>query len=304
MGNKLSKVLGNPFCLYEHFANRAVFRLIPDWLHLRLMFRGTVGVWPDLDDPKTYNEKLQWLKIHDRNPLYNKLVDKFRVKQWVAGRIGGEHVAKTYAKWDNAEDIDISNLPDQFVLKTNHDCGGVAICRNRAEFDLEAAQKKLSSHLKINYYWRTREWPYKDVEPCVFAEEYLDSGATGDIPDYKVSCFGGVPRLIEVHLGRSAEHTCDYFTPNWDPLPEIEWADIPKSKNAIEKPSCLDEMLRLSSLLTKGFPQARADWYILGDRLLFGELTFFSDAGFGRMDEHTATMLGSWIDLGLAYDNR
>lgn len=122
--------------------------------------------------------------------------------------------------------------------------------------------------------------------------------------DYKVSCFGGEPRLVEVHEGRSTNHTCDYYTPEWRPLPDIEWDGLLKSESGSKAPDCLDEMLRLSSALTEGFPQARADWYVVGDRMLFGELTLFSDAGFGVMDERTAATLGSWIDLGLAYDNR
>ena len=410
------------------------------------MYRGTVGKKLNLEMPKTYNEKLQWLKLHDRNPLYNTLVDKYRVKSWVAERIGDEHVTETYAMWEKAEDIDITDLPDRFVLKTNHDSGGVAICSDRSTFDLDAAKKKLGKHLKTNYFWRTREWPYKDVKPCIFAEEYLDPAegksdltdykimcfdgkarceftctdrSEGDLrvdffdpewkhlpftrhypnaqvlpeapaslkqmlsdaellsknipfvradfyevagqyffgeltlfpgggfeefdpaswdeklgswiqlpssigggcllgeqtllwvhgnemsescpADYKVSCFGGVPKLIEVHHGRFSEHTCDYFTSMWEPLPNLEWDDIPKSKYRIAKPSRLPEMLNFSSLLTEGFPEMRADWYLEGDRLIFGELTLFSDGGFGVIDDVTDSLLGSYIDLDLAY---
>ena len=122
--------------------------------------------------------------------------------------------------------------------------------------------------------------------------------------DYKVNCFGGIPKLIEVHLGRLTNHTCDYYTPRWELLPEIDWAGLPKSLDGVEKPACLDEMLNLSSSLAADYPQVRVDWYVVGDRMLFGELTFFNDAGFGRMDDYTAAKLGSWIDLSLAYDNR
>lgn len=444
----LKRVVENPYLVYRRMAARGLTNWVPDELHLKMMYRAELGTWPNLKSPKEFNEKLQWLKLHDRNPLYTTLVDKFRVKRWVADRIGPEHVTKTYATWRRAEDIDISNLPERFVLKTNHDCGGVAICRDRAVFDLDAAKEELSKHLKTNYYWRTREWPYKDVMPCVFAEEYLDPAEGEDLydyklfrfsggrlvtlvvtdrftggalsktffddewhalpisegghpmwpklgrpaafeqmkamadrlgeefpfvrvdfyesagnlyfgemtfypnsgfgrfepsewdrkfgdwidlekvrggwllvsdswalwahagsvtescpADYKVSCFGGEPRLIEVHKGRSTNHTCDYYTPEWRPLPDIEWAGLPKSEEGTEAPACLDKMLRFSSILTDGFPQARADWYVVGDRMLFGELTLFNDAGFGLMDERTAQTLGSWIDLGLAYDN-
>lgn len=446
--NKFQKLINNPAMFYQLLAGWGLTDWIPDAPHLKMLYRAFLGEKLDLDNPSTFNEKLQWLKIHDRNPLYTTLVDKYRVKQWVSDRIGAEHVTKTYAMWEHAEDIDISGLPERFVLKTNHDCGGVAICRDRASFDLESAKRKLSKHLKTNYFWRTREWPYKNVKPCVFAEEYLDpdegkgdltdykvmcfggkvrceftcTGRAGgdlhvdffdkdwnhlpftrhypnaevppeaparlkemvadaerlsaDIPfvradfyevagqyyfgemtlypnsdferfepsewdrkfgtwidlekarggwllvndswalwahagsvtescpaDYKVSCFGGEPRLIEVHKGRFTNHTCDYYTPEWRPLPDIEWAGLPRSEEGTEAPACLDEMLRFSSILTDEFPQARADWYVVGDRMLFGELTLFNDAGFGPMDERTAQTLGSWIDLELAYDN-
>ena len=136
--NKINKVLHNPWSLYMYAASKGLTNRVPDELHLKAMFRATIGKRLDLDNPVTFNEKLQWLKIHDRNPLYTTLVDKYRVKQWVADRIGTAHVTETYAMWERAEDIDISALPERFVLKTNHDSGGVAICRDRATFDFDA----------------------------------------------------------------------------------------------------------------------------------------------------------------------
>ena len=306
--NKVTKFIANPFIVFRQPGVLNHMKWISDEAYLRLVYHAYTGERLNLDDPRTFNEKLQWIKLHDRNPLYTTLVDKYRVKPWVADRIGAEHVTKTYAMWERAEDIDISELPERFVLKTNHDCGGVVICRDRAKFDLIEAKKKLADHLKTNYYWRTREWPYRDVEPCVFAEEYLDpSDGVGECcgescpADYKVSCFAGEPRLIEVHKGRSTDHTCDYYTPDWHPLPDIEWAGLPKSADGSAMPDCLDEILKFSSTLTKDFPHIRADWYVVGDRLMFGELTLFNDAGFGSMDKNTAMMMGSWIDLDRAY---
>lgn len=313
--NKLYRVLKNPWILYERMADHGFTNWIPDELHLKAMYRAKTGLKLNLDRPSTYNEKLQWIKLHDRNPVYNILVDKYRVKQWVAERIGAEHVTQTFATWQSEQDIDISNLPDRFVLKTNHDCGGVVICKDRSSFNLADAKKKLREHLANNYYWRTREWPYKDVRPCVFAEEYLDPtvdtipalisengpDATNCPADYKISCFGGEPALIEVHFGRFSNHTCNYFTPEWNELTNLEWDNVPKLNKEIAPPPCLDQMIEFSSLLTKGFPQMRADWYVNGGRLIFGELTLFSDAGFGVIDRETDAYLGSLIDLNLAY---
>ena len=268
------------------------------------MYKALIGKNINLDNPKGFNEKLNWLKLHDRNPLYNILVDKLAVKQWVADKIGAQYVSKTYGSWDSVENISLENLPDQFVLKTNHDSGGVAICRDKSTFDFDAAKRVLRKHLNSNYFWWTREWPYKDVVPLVMAEEYLeDEGLDTGLVDYKVTCFNGNPRLIEVHRGRFGEHTCNYYDQDWNPV-SIDWAGIPVSPVEVERPEKLEKMLELSSVLTRGIPQVRCDWYVLGDRLVFGELTLFNGAGLDPIDEKNDLWLGSLIDLSLAYGNQ
>ena len=268
------------------------------------MYRALIGKNINLDNPKGFNEKLNWLKLHDRNPLYNILVDKLAVKQWVADKIGAQYVSETYDSWDRVESISLENLPNQFVLKTNHDSGGVAICRDKSSFDFDAAKRVLRRHLNSNYFWWTREWPYKDVTPMVMAEEYLeDEGLDTGLVDYKVTCFNGNPRLIEVHRGRFGEHTCNYYDQDWNPV-SIDWAGIPVSPFEVERPEKLEKMLELSSVLTRGIPQVRCDWYVLGDRLVFGELTLFNGAGLDPIDEKNDLWLGSLIDLSLAYGDQ
>ncbi|MEO2492181.1 MULTISPECIES: ATP-grasp fold amidoligase family protein [Collinsella] len=277
---------------------------MPDEIHLKIMYRALIGKNINLDNPKGFNEKLNWLKLHDRNPLYNILVDKLAVKQWVADKIGAQYVSETYDSWDRVESISLENLPEQFVLKTNHDSGGVAICRDKSSFDFDAAKRVLRRHLKSNYFWWTREWPYKDVTPMVMAEEYLeDEGFDTGLVDYKVTCFNGNPRLIEVHRGRFGEHTCNYYDQDWNPV-TIDWAGIPVSPVEVERPEKLEKMLELSSVLTRGIPQVRCDWYVLGDRLVFGELTLFNGAGLDPIDEKNDLWLGSLIDLSLAYGDQ
>ena len=239
-----------------------------------------------------------------RNPLYNILVDKLAVKQWVADKIGAQYVSETYDSWDRVESISLENLPNQFVLKTNHDSGGVAICRDKSTFDFDAAKRVLRKHLNSNYFWWTREWPYKDVVPLVMAEEYLeDEGLDTGLVDYKVTCFNGNPRLIEVHRGRFGEHTCNYYDQDWNPV-SIDWAGIPVSPVEVERPEKLEKMLELSSVLARGIPEVRCDWYVLGDRLVFGELTLFNGAGLDPIDEKNDLWLGSLIDLSLAYGDQ
>ena len=299
--SKATQYIKHPLRVYSLVSRAGLTRFVPDEQHLRIMYRALIGKRLDLDNPQGFNEKLNWLKLHDRNPLYNTLVDKLAVKKWVADKIGEKYVTETYGYWRDAEDISIYGLPSQFVLKTNHDSGGVAICRDKATFDFDAAKKLLAKHLKRNYFWWTREWPYKDVIPVVMAEEYLeDEGHESGLVDYKVTCFGGKPTLIEVHRGRFGEHTCNYYDADWNPV-RIDWAGIPVSPVEVERPENLKEMLELSAELTRGIPQVRCDWYVLGERLIFGELTLFNGAGLDPIDDENDSKLGSLIDLGLAY---
>lgn len=295
---KLEECVRNPLSLYETASSHGLTCWVPDEMHLKLMYRARMGIELDLENPTTFNEKLQWLKLHDRNPLYTTLVDKYRVKQWVAERIGDQYVTPTYAAWDCAEDIDITYLPERFVLKTNNDSGGVAICRDRAEFDLAAAKAKLSKSLRRNYYWRTREWPYKDVRPIVFAEEYLeaDDDSVG-IPDYKIFCFDGEPKSLYVATGRANGDTkFDFYDIDFEHLP-VENGH-PNADAAPERPDCYEEMLKLARALSSGMSHVRVDFYDLKGSPRFGEMTFFHMGGFAPFEPPKYDELfGSWIKL-------
>lgn len=288
-----------PAIAFGHFGNSFLSRCIPDGPYLKCAYWIYMHRKLNLDNPIRFNEKLQWLIIHDHNPLYTTLVDKYRVKQWVADRIGKEHVTKTYAMWERAEDIDISELPERFVLKTNHDSGGVAVCQNRETFDLEKAKKKLAKHLKINYFWRTREWPYKNVKPCVFAEEYLDPTETnGDLVDYKFYCFGGEPRIMFTCTGRAAGDTrFDFFDMDFNHL-DIKQDFAENADMSIDKPCSFNLMAESARKLSAGIPHVRIDFYEVDGRMYFGECTFFDASGFGPFEpEEWDERLGAMIDL-------
>lgn len=273
-------------------------RSIPDDLYLKLMFKVQMGRDLDLEDPKTFNEKLQWLKIHNRNPLYTVLVDKYRVKRWVADRIGEQYVTPTYAVWERAEDIDISGLPERFVLKTNHDSGGVAICHDRSTFDLEAARKKLGDSLRRNYFWQCREWPYKDVKPLVFAEEYLDPNEGEDLADYKLFRFsdGRIITLVceDRLLGAGMKKTS--FDDEWRALPVSEGGH-PTDPSAV-RPEHFGRMRELADRLAADLPFCRVDFFESARGLLFGEMTLFPNSGFEHFDPSSVDAdWGEWIDL-------
>lgn len=299
--NKFAKVIRNPWLAYNYAAGKGFTDWVPDQPHLKAMYRATIGKRLDLDDPLTFNEKLQWLKIHDRNPLYTTLVDKYRVKQWVTDRIGAEHVTPTYAMWEHAEDIDISGLPERFVLKTNHDSGGVAICRDRATFDLDAAKRILAEHLKTNYFWRTREWPYKDVKPCVFAEEYLDPAEGGDLYDYKLFRFSNGRLITLAMTDRYTDGILSktFFDEEWHALPITE-GDHP-ARPDLQKPAAFNKMKQMAAVLGEGFPFVRVDFYETNGNYYFGEMTLYPNSGFEKFNPSDIDVtFGRWIDLGKA----
>lgn len=287
--------------VYLALSRRGLCHLVPDKIHLSIKYHALLGQKLNWNNPIGFNEKLQWLKVHDRNPLYNVLVDKYAVKEWVAERIGSEYVTKTYARWDQVDDINFDQLPEKFVLKTNHDCGGIVICRDRTTFDMDAAKAKLGHHLKRNYFWEGREWPYKAVKPCIFAEEYLDSGASG-LTDYKFMCFDGKARCVFTCTGRSDNDLrVDFFDLEWKHLPFTRHypnAEVPPSV-----PEKFKEMVLLSERLAQAIPFVRVDFYEIAGSLYFGELTFYPGSGFEEFDPRVwDTTLGSWIELprGLA----
>lgn len=297
--NLLLKVVREPLKIPGALARRvSAYPALPDETALRLLYRTNLGRKLDLNDPKTFNEKLQWLKLHDRNPIYTTLVDKYRVKQWVADRIGEQYVTPTYAAWERVEDIDISELPERFVLKTNHDSGSVAICRDRKTFDLEAARKMLAKSLRRNFYWSNREWPYKDVEPLVFAEEYLDPNEGDDLADYKLFRFSGGRLLTLVCEDRlsDAGMSKTFFDEEWRALPVSEGGH-PTNRDA-SRPAHHARMMELTDRLAEGMPFCRVDFYESARGLLFGEMTLYPNAGFERFDPaSTDAEWGAWIDL-------
>ena len=274
---------------------------LPDGMYLKVLYWLYIGKRLDLKNPKTYNEKLQWLKIHDRNPLYTTLVDKYAVKEYVGNIIGYEHIIPTIKVWDRLEDIDFTDLPDQFVLKTTFGGGGrdLIICKDKNGLEREAAINYLKFFfLEQDAYRTLREWPYKNVPRKLIVEKYMEEPGRESLIDYKVMCFNGVAKLIEYHEGRYTErHTQDFYDRAWNKtdISQGEYGEL--SEEVAKRPVLLDEMLRLSEMLAKDIPHVRVDWYIVNSKLYFGEMTFFDGSGLVPWDKDYDLLLGSWIDL-------
>ena len=276
------------------------FTWLPDELYLKLLFRFKMGYKLNLKNPKTFTEKLQWLKLYNRKPEYTTMVDKYAVKEYVAKIIGEEYIIPTLGVWDSFDDIDFSKLPQQFVLKTTHGGGGggVVICKDKKTFDREKARKILERSMKGDIYKSLREWPYKNVPKRIIAEKYVED-ESGYLRDYKVMCFNGLPKLVQMHMGRfNGIHTQDFYNCNWEKLDTINQVGCVNSDMVLPKPQCLEKMLDLSSKLSEGLPQIRVDWYIIESNVYFGEMTFFDAGGFDDfIPESLNEVIGSWIEL-------
>lgn len=273
--------------------------LIPDSLFVRLKFRKAMGRWPDLKNPRTFNEKLNWLKLHDHNPLYTRMVDKYEAKKYVAGIIGEEYIIPTYGVWDKAEDIDFDSLPDKFVMKATHDSGRVIICHDKSKLDEEWARVEMKKSLQRDFYAVTREWPYKNVKPRIIAEKLLESPVDKGLADYKVHNFNGTPQIILVCRDRfeSTGLTEDFYDTEWNRL-DIHRPLHPNSKQINIKPAELDKILELSGRLAKNCPFMRTDFYIIDGKVYFGEITLYpASASVPFIPESADLELGKLLKL-------
>lgn len=270
---------------------------LPDRIYLSIKFKTRMGKFPNLRNPETFNEKLQWLKLHDRKPEYSAMVDKHEVKKYIADRIGEKYVIPTIGVWEQFEDIDFDKLPEQFVLKCTHDSGGLIICKDKNKLNIEAAKNKVNRSLGKNYYWHAREWPYKNVQPRILAEPFMKDGENDFLPVYKFMCFHGEPRIIQtIQNDKQPNESIDYFDTEWNLL-ELR-QNFPNSEKPLLKPENLDEMCRLARKLSKGHAFLRVDFYVINGEIKFSEFTFYSDAGFSKFTpEFWDKTLGQWIDL-------
>lgn len=287
----------NPWRIGVSLARRGWLNLLPDKTYLSILYRANFKKKLDWNKPKTFNEKLQWLKLYDRNPIYSKMVDKYEAKQFVADRIGSEYVVPSLGgPWNSFDEIDFDMLPQQFVLKTTHDCGGVLICKDKASFDYAAAKRFIQKHLKRDYFLHGREWPYKEVKPRVFAEQYLSAE---DLKDYKIFCFHGVPKMMFIASERQSkeqETKFDFYDMDFNHLPIKN--GHPNAACAPTCPEFFGQMKELAAILSAGIPHLRVDFYESNGCLFLGELTFTHWSGLVPFEpDEWDEIMGSWIRL-------
>lgn len=301
MFRKLKRYIKDPYREIGNDLMREHPNWLPDKWYLKLLWEYTYGYELDLQHPKTFSEKLQWLKLYDRKPEYTTMVDKYRAKQWIADKIGEQYVIPTLAVYNSVDEIDLDQLPDQFVLKCNHDSGSVVICRDKSVFDLEAARQKLSAAMKKNYYWMLREWPYKKVKRCVFAEEFLEESDLKKAPsDFKFFCFNGEPMMFQICVDRNDTEgaVLTFYDTEGNLLDLKDKYHKRVAETEVPLPSQLNDMLRISRILAKGLAFLRVDFYEIAGKVYCGELTFYENGGFCEFTpEIYNRIMGDWIKL-------
>lgn len=295
MAKLLKRVLRKAFGLA---GRHGLLNWMPDETFIRIRWRLSHGGKLNLDAPQTFNEKLQWLKLHDRRAEYVPMVDKYEAKKYVQERLGEKYIIPTLGVWERFGDIDFDALPEKFVLKCTHDSGGLVICRDKAQLDMAEARRKVGRSLKRNFFYVGREWPYKQVHPRIIAEEYLENDASDGLHDYKVWCFGGEPVYVQYISGRLSRVTQEaFYDENW--VKQDFSFHNPLMEQEAPRPACLPELLDCCRKLAQGMPFVRIDFYILPDESLrFGEITFYPMTGFETFKPASADKrLGDMINL-------
>lgn len=281
------------------FNRLKISQFLSDKTYVGMQFHIAHGYKLDIKHPRTFSEKLQWLKLYDRKPEYTTMVDKYAVKKYVADRIGEEYIIPTLGVWDSYDEIDFDNLPDKFVLKCTHDSGGLVICRDKKTLDMDAARKKIEKSLRTDYYKLGREWPYKDVPRRIIAEKFMEDETQGDaLNDYKLMCFNGKVYCSFVCSGRNSKEglRVTFYDKEWKRLPFRR--HYPSADKDLDMPSQYHRMIELAERLSKGIPFVRTDFYEIGGKLYFGELTFYPGNGMEEFSpEEWDERLGALIEL-------
>ena len=264
--------------IFMFLKHRNYTDILSDKLYLKIIFKLRLGYSLDLKNPQTFNEKLQWLKLYDRNPKYIQMVDKYEVRKYISENIGEEYLIPLIGVYNRFEEINFEELPNQFVIKCTHDSGGVVICKNKSKFDIRKAKEKIKKSMKRNFYYSGREWPYKNIKPKIIIEQYMEDKKAKELIDFKIMCFNGIPKFLFTCSERYNDGLkVTFYNLSWEKM-SFE-RHYPSSTKNIEKPKNYELMLELSKKLSKNIPFVRVDWYEINGKLYFGELTFYPGSG-------------------------
>lgn len=300
--SKLIRFLGDSDFRFEALASRGLLKWTSDKKFIEKQYYHRFHKKLDLDNPVSFNEKLQWIKINMRDPVYTKMADKLEAKKYVENSIGNKYIIPTIGVWNEVKDINFSELPNQYVLKCTHNSGGIIICRDKEKLDVKEAKEKLGKCLKQNYYWSGREWPYKNITPRIIAEKYMQNNDDVDqkgLIDYKFYCFNGTVKYLYVSQGLENHNTAriSFLTLDWTFAP-FKRSDYKSFETLPAKPSTLEEMINLAENLSQGQPFLRVDLYEINGEIYFSELTFTPCNGYMPFDPPEWDIkLGKYIDL-------
>jgi len=279
--SKVIKGIKNPELILRHFKLKALEKntKLSDIEFLKRKYKLVMGKDLNLDNPKTFNEKLQWLKIYWRDDRATICADKYRVREYVKERGCEEILNELYGVWDNADDIDFDKLPNSFVLKANHGCGYNIFIKDKTQIDIKKIKKELNKMLRQKYYIKNREWVYEGIKPKIIAERLLSN----EMPiDYKFFCFNGEPKYLYTATERETDLKIDFFDLNFNKLNFRR--KYKNSEKIIDKPKCFDKMVEYAKKLSEDFPFVRVDFYEIEGKVIFGELTFFPGSGMEKFE--------------------
>ena len=293
---KIKSYLKDPSKILLYIINKDFFWWLNDRSYLKLKFKLTMKSKLNLEKPETLNEKIQWLKLYDRNPEYTRMVDKYESKQYVKEKLGEEYVIPLLGVYEKFDDIDFNKLPDKFVIKCTHDCGGLIVCKDKSKLDIKKAKRKINKSLKRNYYYHEREWPYKDIKPRIIIEQYMEDDLKKELIDYKMFCFNGKVKVIFVCSNRFVKLRETLFDENWNILDcKVEGYDIDET---LTKPYNLEKMKEIAEELSKDIRFVRVDFYEVNKKIYMGEFTFYPDGGVAKYTpEGWDKKLGDLLDL-------
>lgn len=295
---KICSYLKEPRKFIYFMMRKNLFYFLSDKSYIKLKYYLIFNKKLNLNNLRTFNEKLQWLKLYDRKDMYTIMVDKYEVKKYVSDIIGREYIIPTIGIYDKFDDIDFDKLPNQFVMKCTHDSGGLIICKDKSRFNIDIAKKKINKFLKRKYYYIHREWPYKNVKPRILIEEYIEDNKFKELRDYKIYAFDGKADYLMLCFDRQIGKTkFVYFDRNWNMKRDfsVDGLNLPKSYK-IDKPKNLEKMFKFSEKLSNGIPFVRVDFYEANGKLYFGELTLYPSAGF---DDTRTKSIEEYLNISL-----